>query len=268
MIYKILSKYLDNLPGRPQDFDLLFFISIDLIFILIYNSYALLLPETFKYFVYFYDFLISFIWAVDLYIRIKHQRDKTKKIHYLKTHWYEIIGLLPFPVLRFFLLLRGVKIAIAFYKLGKSEEIISRAITREITFRFRDIIVDTIADMVFLQSLKRVEEVMLKLNYTELAKSAFKKYENELNQVVKESLNSTVIMKEFSKIPFTSSIVSYAGDEISKIMSEILETEVMGNIMKEITKDILKEMYKKVQKLDIERLTQQDITSEISIDNK
>jgi hypothetical protein len=49
--------------------------------------------------------------------------------------------------------------------------------------------------------------------------------------------------------------VNYAGEEISKVISEIMETEVFGNIMKEITKGILEEMYQRVQKLDVERIT-------------
>lgn len=77
-------------------------------------------------------------------------------------NWYEIIGVVPFYFLRPFLILRGIKLLIAFYKLGQSGQNLSDIVTREITFRFRDVIVDTIADAVFLHSLERVEEVMIR----------------------------------------------------------------------------------------------------------
>jgi hypothetical protein len=255
MIYKILSKRFRNLPGRAVDYDLLLLVTIDIILLMITNTYGVLFRPSLNYFIYGFDILIILIWGIDLSLRIKKEKTEEKKQHYMLTHWYEIIGLIPIPFFRTFLLLKGVKLAIAFYKLEKAGEEISKTLTREITFRFRDIIVDTIADAVFLQSLRRVEEVMIRLNYAELAKEAFKKYENELTEVVKNSLYSTTMMGELSRIPFMKGFVNYAGEEISKVISEIMETEVFGNIMKEITRGILKEMYERVQKLDVERIT-------------
>jgi len=255
MIYKILNKYFKNLPGRSADYDLLLIAFIDIVLLMIINTYGVFLQKQYNFFVYGLDIMVILIWGIDLSLRVRKQLTEEKKRYYLLTHWYEVIGVIPIPLFRPFLLLRGVKLAIAFYKLEKSGEEISKTLTREITFRFRDIIVDTIADAVFLQSLKRVEEVMIRLNYAELAKHAFKKYEKELTEVVKNSLYSTTMMGELSKVPFMKGFVNYAGEEISKVISEIMETEVFGNIMKEITKGILEEMYRRVQKLDVERIT-------------
>jgi hypothetical protein len=255
MIYKILNKYFKNLPGRPADYNLLLIAFIDIVLLMIINTYGVFLQKQYNFFVYGLDIMVILIWGIDLSLRVRKQLTEEKKRYYLLTHWYEVIGVIPIPLFRPFLLLRGVKLAIAFYKLEKSGEEISKTLTREITFRFRDIIVDTIADAVFLQSLKRVEEVMIRLNYAELAKHAFKKYEKELTEVVKNSLYSTTMMGELSKVPFMKGFVNYAGEEISKVISEIMETEVFGNIMKEITKGILEEMYQRVQKLDVERIT-------------
>ena len=255
MIYKILSKYFKNLPGRSIDYNLLLIVFIDIVLLMIINTYGVFFRKEYNFFIYALDIIVILVWGIDLSIRVRKEQTEEKKRYYLFTHWYEVIGLIPIPLFRPFLLLRGVKLAIAFYKLEKSGEEISKTLTREITFRFRDIIVDTIADAVFLQSLKRVEEVMIRLNYAKLAKHAFKKYENELTEVVKKSLYSTTMMGELSKIPFMKGFVNYAGEEISKVISEIMETEVFGNIMKEITKGILEEMYQRVQKLDVERIT-------------
>jgi hypothetical protein len=255
MIYKILNKYFKNLPGRSADYNLLLIAFIDIVLLMIINTYGVFLQKQYNFFIYGLDIMVILIWGIDLSLRVRKQLTEEKKRYYLLTHWYEVIGVIPIPLFRPFLLLRGVKLAIAFYKLEKSGEEISKTLTREITFRFRDIIVDTIADAVFLQSLKRVEEVMIRLNYAELAKHAFKKYEKELTEVVKNSLYSTTMMGELSKVPFMKGFVNYAGEEISKVISEIMETEVFGNIMKEITKGILEEMYRRVQKLDVERIT-------------
>lgn len=258
MIYKLLQKKYKNLPGRPLDYNLLLLAAIDILFLFFSNSYSVFLPKEINTFILLFDISTILIWGMDFLLRIRKEDTKQKKYRYLLTHWYEVAGLVPFQVLRPLLLLRGLKLAIAFYKFGKADEEISKALTREITFKFRDIIVDTIADAVFLQSLKRVEEVMVRLNYSELAREAFRKYEKDLNEAVKWSLQNKTTIGELSKLPFMGNIVHTASDDMSKIISEIMETEVFGNIMKEITKGILKEMYERVQKLDIERITRKE----------
>lgn len=161
---------------------------------------------------------------------------------FFSMNWYEVVGVIPFYFLRPFLLLRGMKILIAFYKLGQSGQNLSDIVTREITFRFRDVIVDTIADAVFLHSLERVEEVMIRLDYSQLAKKAFELHQDQFNIKVNEALKSKFLLGELSRIPFMGEISKRLGEDISSMITEILENQVTGEIMKQITEAILKEM--------------------------
>ncbi|WP_367897438.1 hypothetical protein AB3N61_09425 [Leptospira sp. WS58.C1] len=252
------------LPGTARDYFLLGLAAIDVFFLLFVNSYKEFIHKDIPAYILAFDLFVIFLWGIEVWIKIRQKKDIKK---YLRTNWYELIGIIPLFFLRSFLLLRGVKLAIAFYRFGTSGQNVSEVLTREITFRFRDVIVDTIADAVFLHSLERVEEVMLRLDYSQLAKEAISKHNDQLNSKVNESLQSKFLLEELSKIPFMSQISHKLGEDIGRMIAEVLETEVIGDIMKDITANILKEMAEHVKKLPLERITEpkEEVTSPPSI---
>ncbi|TGM13816.1 hypothetical protein EHQ81_08575 [Leptospira selangorensis] len=252
------------LPGTARDYFLLSLAAIDVFFLLFVNSYKEFIHKDIPAYVLAFDLFVIFLWGIEVWIKVRQKKDIKK---YLRTNWYELIGIVPLYFLRPFLLLRGVKLAIAFYRFGTSGQNVSEVLTREITFRFRDVIVDTIADAVFLHSLERVEEVMLRLDYSQLAKEAISKHNDQLNSKVNESLQSKFLLEELSKIPFMSQIFHKLGEDIGRMIAEVLETEVIGDIMKDITANILKEMAEHVKKLPLERITEpkEEISSPPSI---
>ncbi|GBF37733.1 hypothetical protein [Leptospira johnsonii] len=241
------------LPGTARDYFLLGLAAIDVFFLLFVNSYKEFIHKDIPAYVLAFDLFVIFLWGIEVWIKVRQKKDIKK---YLRTNWYELIGIIPLYFLRPFLLLRGVKLAIAFYRFGTSGQNVSEVLTREITFRFRDVIVDTIADAVFLHSLERVEEVMLRLDYSQLAKEAISKHNDQLNSKVNESLQSKFLLEELSKIPFMSQVSHKLGEDIGRMIAEVLETEVIGDIMKDITANILKEMAEHVKKLPLERITE------------
>lgn len=244
--------WLRALPGSGRDLFLLSFAGFDVLLLLIYNSYKEFLPKELYAYVIGFDFFVLVIWGVELITKFRKSKDPGT---YFSMNWYEVVGVIPFYFLRPFLLLRGIKILIAFYKLGQSGQNLSDIVTREITFRFRDVIVDTIADAVFLHSLERVEEVMIRLDYSQLAKRAFEVHQDRFNAKVNESLQSKFLLGELSRIPFMGEISKRLGEDISTMITDVLENEVTGEIMKQITEAILKEMANHVKKLPIERIT-------------
>ncbi len=249
---KNLSYWLKILPGSRKEFFLITIVSLDILFLLIRNSYGQLFGwSVFTIFTIF-DLLVIIIWALDFISRFRREEDR---LLFVKTCWYELVGMVPLIVLRPFLLLRAVKLVIAFYKLGRSERDVSRLITQDITFRFRDVIVDTIADAVFLQSLQRVEEVMVRLDYSRLANAAFRENHDSLRKIVNESLRSKSMLAELNKIPLMDAFTKKLGEDVSDVIVEVLETEVAGNIMKKIVHGVLLEMTDRVRDLDVERIT-------------
>lgn len=247
-----LRDWIRIIPARKTDYFLLTFLTIDLTAILIWLSYRDLLAEwTFQYFRYF-DFGLIGLWSLDFLLRIRRQ---DQRLRYVSAHWYEALGLIPLQPFRFLLVLRAVKIAIAFFRLLRSDREVGQLVVEEITFRFRDIFVDTISDAVFLRSLERVQEVMDRLDYVSLARQSFQKHQDSMMKAVHTSIHSKSIVGELSRVPLMGSFVNRLGEDVSKIIIEVLETEVTGNIVKDMTSSILHEMEERVRLLDLERLT-------------
>lgn len=247
-----LRDWFKLIPARRADYFLLTFLALDIVAMLARDSYRDLFSVEGVQYVRYLDFALIFVWAVDLLLRLRKQEDK---LQYLKLHWYEILGLVPLQPFRYLLVLRVAKIGIAYFRLLRSDRDVSQLVVEEITFRFRDIFVDTISDAVFLRSLERVDDVMSRLDYVTLASAAFQKHQEAMSQAVNESIQTKSIIGELSRMPFMGPFVGRLGDDVGKIIIEVLETEVTGNIMKEITAGILHEMNERVKLLDIERLT-------------
>lgn len=249
---KNLRYWLNILPGSRRDFFLIGLAAFDILLILARNSYGELLGPSAFTIVLIFDIIVVIIWVIDIIARFRREEDKWK---FVTTNWYELVGIVPLTVLRPFLLLRGAKLIIAFYKLGRSEHDVSRLITQDITFRFRDVIVDTIADAVFLQSLQRVEEVMVRLDYRQLAQKAFQENRDSLRKIVNDSLTNKSMLAELNKVPLMDAFTKRLGGDVTEVIIEVLETEVAGDIIKKIVHGVLLEMSDRVRDLDVERIT-------------
>ncbi|MBE7440097.1 MAG: hypothetical protein HS115_16720 [Spirochaetales bacterium] len=244
------------LPGTKQEYLLLCLVALDNLLLVVMSTYRDFLGRQVVTAIIIFDFLTIGIWLIDYLVRLKRSKDRS---YFMRAHWYELVGLVPVAGLRLFLLLRAAKLVIAFYKLGRSEQKISRLITRDITFRFRDIIVDTIADAVFLQSLDRVEEVMSRLDYGRVAASVFESRKAELEEIVSRSLMQKSMVGELSRIPMMGGFTARLGKDVTAVIVEVMETEAVGAIFKGIVQQVLLEMSERVRLLDVERLTGQEI---------
>ncbi|MCB1308012.1 MAG: hypothetical protein KDK30_07530 [Leptospiraceae bacterium] len=239
-------------PGTRRDYILTFLALIDVLLLMFRSTFEGLFPAQISAVFIAFDFGVLTIWGIDFLLRLRRSPDK---LDFATSHWYEIVGLIPLATLRMFLLLRAAKLAIAYYKLGRSEQKVSRLLTQEITFRFRDVIVDTIADAVFEKSLDRVEEVMLSLDYQKLAHTIVDHHEKEIKSVIIDTLRRKSFMGELSLIPFMGPVMNRLGGDVADTVIEVMEQEVMGDVFKEITARILNDMHIRLRQLDVERIT-------------
>lgn len=240
-----------RIPGSKKDHFFLTIVLIDLFFFMMEDSYGLFLASNILMGFLIFDFLVISIWGIDLFRRFLKHEDK---LDFLLTYWYEVLGVLPFNLFRPFLLLRAAKIWLAYVKLFGKEKDIGKLNTKELTYKFRDMILDTISDAVFLKSLDRVEEVMVRLDYASLSKSIIEKYEVQLLREFNDSMKKKEVAGAMARMPILEKFAEQISEDYAKVFKEMLESEVMGEIIKEFTKAILERMASQVKNLDIERL--------------
>ena len=149
---------------------------------------------------------------------------------------------------------------IAMYKLSGANKDITNIITSELTFKFRDVIVDTIADAVFLRALQRVDDVMTKLDYVKLLHKIYEKHKEDLMKATNKSLQNKTLLGDLKKIPFMRGIAEQLGNDVSAIVREVIESEVAASMVKEMNHEVIVKMIDKVRSLDKERLTKEHIS--------
>ena len=250
--------WLSVIPGTKRDYFLLTLAVLDAIVILFSSNLLTLFPFMVTGAIVTFDIAVVTIWGLFFLHRFIREKNRWSYVSY---HWYEIIGLIPVPLssLRLFLLLRGAKLIIAYYKLGRSDQDVSLLLTRDLTFRFRDVIVDTIADAVFLQSLHRVDEVMSTLDYERVAKAAMERHRETLRAAVAESLSSKSMIGELRKVPLMGGFAKWLTDDVGLVVAEIMEQKVIGDIMRDISGAILGSMHTRLRELGVERIAPADI---------
>ncbi|WCL48630.1 hypothetical protein [Leptospira sp. GIMC2001] len=253
--FKRLVNFFSRIPGSGKDQFFLSIVLLDLIFFLFQNSYGNFFPSNVLLAFLIFDLCVVTIWGFDVLKRFYHYENKWQ---FFQIYWYEILGVLPFNFFRPFLLLRALKIWIAYAKLFGNDKDVSKLTTVELSFRFKDILLDSISDAVFLKSLSRVEEVMVHLNYSSLSKSIIDRHQSQIIEEFNKSIKEKEFAGALSRIPFMENISKNIGEDIGQVLKEVMETEVMGEIIKEFTQAILSQMAQKVKSLEVERIVGED----------
>jgi hypothetical protein len=117
--------------------------------------------------------------------------------------------------------------------------------------------IDSISDAIYINSLKRVEEVVNRLEFDKITKQIVDKYEDNLKLLVKKSIQSKSIVGKLESIPLLKGISSQIADDITSVLIETLEAETTANITRELNLFILKEMEQNVKSLGLDRISEQ-----------
>jgi len=253
-IFSAFREWSEFLPISKREYFYHVILILDCIMILIRISYETLLPFGVNRGVLIFDIGVVTLWGFDF---IRRVRKSENKLDYSWNRWYNILGLFPFPVFRLFLLLITLKQAIIAYKyIKRGEKNRELFLDRELNFSFQNIIADSISDIIFLNALKRVEEVMSRLEYDKMTQEIFQRNRESIHKAVGDSLISKDFIGRLNSLPLLKGITGQLAEELTLIIIETIEAEVIGKVLKEINLFILREMVQHVKELDFDRITE------------
>lgn len=250
-----IRHWLSVIPGTKKDYFLLSIAAVDVFFLMFGSSYLVHLPEVVSLAILLFDYFVIAAWGLHVLFQMRKQQNK---MEYIFAHWYEIVGLVPLGPLRLFLLARGLKLAILYYKLGSSGKDVEEFKRQELSFRFRDVIIDTLADVVFKQSLIRVEEVMLRLDYNKLANVVLDKHGPDLKKSISHNIEQNTVIGDLGMIPLMGPVVRGIGNSTADTVIEMMRERVLGEVFHDITASILSDMHTSLKELDLVRITDTD----------
>ncbi len=252
----LYSEWKGHIPVTRKDYFFHSLLLIDCLFLLIKDSYEGLISfYNFSLAIFIFDLFVVTIWGISFLRRLSKQEDK---LDYIINRWYNVLGLFPFSFFRLFLLFSTLKHILLIYKY------IQRGIKDRVNFTdqefnvtFRSMFIDSISDAIYLNSLKRVEEVVNRLEFDKITKQIVDKHEDNLKLLVKKSIQSKSIVGKLESIPLLKGISSQMAEDITSVLIETLEAETTANITRELNLFILKEMELNVKSLGLDRISEQ-----------
>ncbi len=248
-----VKEWIQFLPISKRDYFKHFILIIDSILILFRVSYESFLNPSINLSIYFFDIFVYVYWAFDIFSKMKAREDS---FGYIKNRLYYILGLFPFPIFRLFLLISTLKQGIIIYKyIKRGEKDQSLYLDRELNFTFFDFFIDTISDAIFLRSLERVDEVMSRLEYVKISKEIISAHKTSIQKVVRDSMSTKTAIGRINSIPIFNGLADQVSEDVTNMMIETMENEIMGKVLKELNIYILKEMERHVKQLDLDRIT-------------
>ncbi len=252
LIFSQIRETIKFLPFTKGDYFKHLILILDCTLILFRVSYESFLSSNINLALFLIDVFVYIYWSFNIYRRVTAKDDR---FNYLKNRIYYILGLFPFPIFRLFLLFSTIKQVIIIYKyIKRGEKNPSLYTDRDLNFTFFDFFIDTISDAIFLRSLERVDEVMSRLEYVKISKQIISSHKSDIRNVVRASMSTKTAIGRLNSFPLFTGIADQMSEDVTNMMIETMETEVMGNIMKELNLYILKEMEKHVRQLDLDRI--------------
>jgi len=247
-----IKNSIQYLPLTKSDYFKHFILILDCLLILFRVSYESFLSTNINLALFCFDVFVYIYWFINIYKRVKLKDDK---FTYIKNRLYYILGLFPFPIFRIFLLFSTLKQGIIIYKyIKRGEKDKSLYQDRDLNFTFFEFFIDAISDAIFLRSLERVNEVMSRLEYVKISKEIVSSHKSDIQNVVRASMSTKTAIGRLNAFPLFNGIADQMSVDVTNMMIETMETEVMGDIIKELNLYILKEMEKHVRQLGLDRI--------------
>lgn len=253
-IWEIYQDWKDSLPITKKDYFFHIILILDCCLILFKDSYEGLIPYySFSLAIFSFDFLVVTIWGISFLRRLRKQDDK---LEYIFNRWYTVLGLFPFSLFRLFLLLGTIKhilLILKYIQRGIKDR--KNFTDREFDVTFHSMFVDSISDAIYLNSLKRVEEVVNRLEFEKITKQIIDKYETQLKLLVKESIQNKSVVGKLETIPLLRGISAQLAEDVTSVILETMEAQTTANITRELNLFILKEMEANVKSLGLDRIS-------------
>lgn len=204
------------------------------------------------------DYVICAIFAVEFVVRWRRSRMGAR---FLRTYWYEILGMIPLshPAFRGF---RLIRIVIILVRLGRAaDRAIGDRATAYVVGRFADTIVGVIRRPVTVAVLDEVIAVIQTGNYTRHIASAIDENRAELDALVLDLIRQDQTTGRLKFVPFHDDVVRLVADTVFRIAEGALDDPRVHELISDAIRESATELRANVRarmhedvKLDSEKV--------------
>lgn len=188
------------------------------------------------------DVVICTIFFIEFVARM---RRAPYKWGFIKSHWYEILGMIPaaHPMFRAFRLLRIVRILVITSRFVRATNRTFGEMAFEATVgRFRDQLVDLIGDAITLRSISVVEPWLVRSRFADRIGEAMEARRPEIRALVRDAMHRVPGGGGLLRIGKFRQMVDAAETAAVQAVIDTLQSDELNEIVQEATRNILDEM--------------------------
>lgn len=192
------------------------------------------------------DLGICGVFFIEFVARMRHQ---VSKWAYVKSRWYDILGMIPVshPFFRGFRLLRILRIAVITSRFVRATNRTFGEMAFEATVRrFRDILIEEVTDAVVLRSLSMVEPWLVRARFADRIGEAMEERRAEIRRLVREAMGRVPGATMMLRVGPFRNMVDTAENAAVQAVIDTLRSEELNRLIQEATANVLDEIKEQV----------------------
>ena len=210
-----------------------------------FSSFFQAHPELRRWLIIF-DTSVCGVFLLEFLARMRKAPDR---LGYVKSRWYEILGMVPIshPFFRAFRFLRILRILVLTSRFVRATNRTFGEMAFEATVgRFRDNLVDLIGDAITLRSLDVIEPPLVRSRFADRVGEAMEERRPEIRAMVRDAMHRVPGGRGLMRMGVFQKMVQAAETAAVDAVIDTLKSDELNQIVQDATRNILEEMREKI----------------------
>jgi len=236
-------------PVTARDWILLSLALVDVLLLVARDVYGGFLPSPADQAIVGVDLAILAIFAVEFLWELSHA---SKKIAYVRNHWYEVVGMIPIAhwgvrVFRFVRLVR-MYVVWRYPEERQPDRDWSYALVRGLIVHYRNVLLEEITDPIVLASLDVIEEPLTRARHAEALGNSLREREEEIETIVQQHVANTKGLSHLAGTRYGQRLVRSITLATLEATVHTLESDELNEVVSASIQDVLDEVRGQVRR--------------------
>lgn len=217
----------------------------NVLLLVVHDAYAALLPRIVNLAVVPVDLALVAVFAVELIARAR-RADST--IGYLRTHWYDVVGVIPVTsaTFRAFRLVRLLRMYVVTHAEPREDASWHVALARGLVVRFRSVIVEEITAPILRTALRLSLVPLRRARLASVAGRTLESQRGQIRAVVRKSLSETKGVNRLSDTEAGSRFADAVTNTVLDTVVGTLDSDEMNDLLADSVEQVVAEVTRNV----------------------
>ncbi len=235
-------------PVLKEDWVMLTIAVIDILALIARDVYGSFIPPLADRIIVGADLAIIAIFAIEF---LAEMRRASSKLGYTRTHWYELVGMVPIAHwgFRMFRLVRLLRIYVVktYPPEVRPERDWSHALVRGMIIHYRNVLLEEITDPIVLTSINVIEGPLVRARFAHTIGDTLEERRVNIQTVVEDAIRQTRGVGHILSTRYGRQLVETITDNVLENVVQTLRSEELNEVISESIQDVLNEVRERVK---------------------